>query len=122
MATPLVGAGRAEGTTISDFRKENILAPGLDNPDQLETAHEIGFWARAISGRRAPDERDESVRIDQTDLPVVGQISRLAVDRPALAISPLRRHLNCGTIGALMCGGGSGATFCAFAIPLGSTT
>jgi hypothetical protein len=31
-------------------------------------------------------------------------------------------HLNCGTVGTPMCGGGSGATLLAFPIPLGSVT
>jgi hypothetical protein len=31
-------------------------------------------------------------------------------------------HLNCGTVGTLMCGGGNGATLLAFPIPLGSVT
>jgi hypothetical protein len=34
--------------------------------------------------------------------------------------SLLRNHLNCGTVGTLMCGGGIGATLEAFPIPLGS--
>jgi hypothetical protein len=34
----------------------------------------------------------------------------------------IRNHLNCGTVGTLMFGGGSGATFLVFAIPLGSVT
>jgi hypothetical protein len=32
----------------------------------------------------------------------------------------LRNHLNCGTVGTLMRGGGIGATLEAFPIPLGS--
>jgi hypothetical protein len=37
-------------------------------------------------------------------------------------VSHFRNHLNCGTVGTLICGGGSGATFLAFASPLGSVT
>jgi hypothetical protein len=35
--------------------------------------------------------------------------------------SPPRNHLNCGTVGTVMRGGGIGATLDAFPIPLGST-
>jgi hypothetical protein len=45
---PLVEAGRAEGTTISDFRKENIFGVRTDNPNQLESPQEIDFCAHAI--------------------------------------------------------------------------
>ena len=69
------------------FSESNIFRPGLEIP----ITQEIGFLAQAISRRRGPDERGDSVRIDQTDLP--GQISRLAVDWPALAISPFTPSL-----------------------------
>jgi hypothetical protein len=48
---PLVGAGHAEGTTTSDFRKEIFLAPRLNNPHQIDSAHEIGFKVQAIPRR-----------------------------------------------------------------------
>jgi hypothetical protein len=37
----------------------------------------------------------------------------------ALVASPPRNHLNCGTVGTVMRGGGIGATLEAFPIPLG---
>ena len=55
--------------------------------------------------------------------PSSGKSAGLRWTEQRLAISPFfRHHLNCGTVGTPMCGGGSGATFWAFAIPLGSTT
>jgi hypothetical protein len=67
--------GTAEGTTNFGFSEiEIFLAPGLDNPTQLESAHEIGFLAHAdfraswLMAQGAP-------RKNRTDLPVVGQIS-----------------------------------------------
>jgi len=41
-------------------------------------------------------------------------------DHGAIVAAPVCNHLNCGTCGALIRGGGSGATFWAFALPLGS--
>jgi hypothetical protein len=54
------------------FSEREFLASGRDNQHQIEFATEIGFQGQAISRRRGPDERDESVRIDQTDLPDAG--------------------------------------------------
>jgi hypothetical protein len=81
------------GETYHNFRfsERNIFQARTGNPNQHDSTQEIGFLAQAISRRRGPDERGDSVRIDQTDLP--GQISRLAVDWPALAISPFTPSL-----------------------------
>jgi hypothetical protein len=41
--------------------------------------------------------------------------------RPCEGATPLRSHLNCGIVGAVMCGCGSGAILEALPTPLGST-
>jgi hypothetical protein len=72
---PSQEGGMAETYHNFRFSESNIFQARTGNPNQHDSTHEIGFLAQAIWRCREPDERDESVRIDQTDLPVVGQIS-----------------------------------------------
>ena len=51
------------------FSESNIFRTGLEIPIGLIPLKKLAFLAQAISRRRGPDARDESVRIDQTDLP-----------------------------------------------------
>jgi hypothetical protein len=67
------------------FSEGDIFGSGPGDLDQLESAHEIGFRAQAISRRCGPYERAESVRIDQTDLPGLGRINQ---PRRAVLTSP----------------------------------
>jgi hypothetical protein len=71
---PLKRAGWRNVPQFPIFGKKYFQAR-TGNPNQLESAHEIGFLAQAIWRRRGPGERGDSVRIDQTDLPGRGQIS-----------------------------------------------
>ena len=69
-----------ENTQFRIFRNGNICAGPTDNPDQLESAHEIRFCAHAFWRCLRPGARGERRRIDQTDLPD-------AVRRAAFAVS-----------------------------------
>ena len=99
------------------------MTSGPDNPHQIEFAHESGFLGRRFGAGESRNGEMNRCELIKLICPTSGQISRFAVDWPAACdLTPLRHHLNCGTVGTLICGGGSGATFWAFAIPLGSIT
>jgi hypothetical protein len=72
--TPLLS--RREVRTVPQFLifgKQYFWAPGLETQISLNPLTKLVFRPHAIWRRRGPDERGESVRIDQTDLPDVGQ-------------------------------------------------
>jgi hypothetical protein len=62
-----------ENTQFLIFRKRNICAWRTDNSNQIESAHEIRFYAHAFWRCLRPSARRERCGIDQTDSPV-GQI------------------------------------------------
>ena len=55
------------------FRKNNICAWRTDNPNQVESAHEIRFCANAFLALFEAESRRECRRIDQTDSPDPGK-------------------------------------------------
>ena len=69
---PLAEAGWREEYTISDFQNVKYLCVenGYDNPNQIETAHEIRFCAHAFWHSLRPSARRERRKIDQTNSPV----------------------------------------------------
>ena len=63
---PLVGAGCAEGTTISDFRKEKYLAPGLATQISLNPLTKLTFRRRrfrAVEDRTSEMNRCELIKL-----------------------------------------------------------
>ena len=80
--------------------------------------------AAIISGQTVRAFRSSARQAHANRCPADPAAPRMA-DRRFLRRRPtsdIRNHLNCGTVGALMCGGGNGATLLAFPIPLGSVT
>jgi hypothetical protein len=74
---PLIGAGRAERTTISGYRKEKYLAAKLDRSIRLIPLMKLAFRRRrfgAVEGRTSEMNRCESIKLICPSS-LVGQIS-----------------------------------------------